>query len=241
MENKNPEAHTPEMQNLEALEKSVGYKFKDPSLLDRALTHSSLSAKGNGVRDLERLEFLGDRVLGLMVAEELWRRYPDLDEGELAPRLNALVRKETCAKAAKALGLDQFVRLSSVEEEAGGREKNAILGDVCEAFLGALYIDGGLSAAQGVFGLFWKANLEKLSKRHKDAKTTLQEWSQERKLGVPVYNVKENRGPAHEPLFVIEVLVKGFGAASGQGSSKRSAQMEAAKSFLLREKVWKNK
>lgn len=223
-----------------ALEERIGHIFKDRSLIERALTHSSLSSKGNGIRDLERLEFLGDRVLGLMVAEELWRRYPDLEEGELAPRLNALVRKETCAKAATALGLADLILMSPYEEEAGGREKSAILGDVCEAFLGALYVDGGLPAAQRAFALYWEPNLEDLSKRHRDAKTTLQEWSQEKRLGVPAYKVISSEGPAHQPLFRVEVSLKGFEPSAAVGSSKRSAQMKAAEQFLLREKVWNN-
>ncbi|MEL6506345.1 MAG: ribonuclease III [Pseudomonadota bacterium] len=221
-----------------ALETRVGHTFTDRTLLNRALTHSSLSARGNNIRDLERLEFLGDRVLGLMVAEALWRRHPDMAEGDLAPRLNALVRKETCAKAAIALGLADLVRLSSYEEEAGGREKVAILGDVCEAFLGALYIDGGLEAAGRAFDLFWAPQLDVLAKRHRDAKTALQEWSQERKLGVPHYKVVARDGPAHQPSFKIEVQVEGFAAAHGGGSSKRGAQMKAAKAFLEREGIW---
>lgn len=226
--------------NISSLETLIGYKFSDPNLLERALTHSSLSAKNNGIHDLERLEFLGDRVLGLMVAEELWRRYPDLKEGELAPRLNALVRKETCAKAAKALGLDQLVRLSPFEEEAGGRDKKAILGDVCEAFLGALYIDGGLKAAKGAFNVFWVQNFEKLSRAHRDPKTTLQEWSQDKRLGVPIYKELSRKGPAHRPSFEIEVSVKGYKPTRGTGTSKRNAQMSAAKEFLMRENLWEN-
>ena len=223
---------------ITALEARVGHVFADRAVLERALTHSSLSARGNNIRDLERREFLGDRVLGLMVAEALWRRHPDMSEGELAPRLNALVRKETCARAAIALGLDALVRLSAYEDQAGGRRKNAILGDVCEAFLGALYIDGGLDAARRAFALFWEPNLETLSKRHRDAKTELQEWSQERKLGVPVYEVIASDGPAHRPSFEIEVRVEGYKPARGQGSSKRSAQMKAARAFLVQEKIW---
>lgn len=222
--------------DIEALENRVGHRFADRKLLERALTHSSLS--GGGMRDLERLEFLGDRVLGLLTAEELWRRYPDLEEGELAPRLNALVRKETCAKAAIALGLDSLVRMSPHEEASGGRRKKAILGDACEAFLGALYIDGGLSVARRAFDLFWTPNIEELSKAHRDAKTTLQEWSQQKRKGPPHYAVVSSGGPAHAPAFVIEAIVDGYAPARGEGRSKRSAQMAAAEAFLIREGVW---
>ncbi len=227
-----------DVKEFEELESYIGHQFKDKTLAERALTHSSLSHKGNKVRDLERLEFLGDRVLGLMVAEELWRRYPDLEEGDLAPRLNALVRKETCATAALSLGLDQLVQMSAFEEEAGGRAKKAILGDVCEAFLGALYIDGGLKAARQAFNLFWLPNFEDLSKAHRDSKTMLQEWSQDKKLGVPSYKEISRQGPAHNPSFTIKVLIKGYEPAIAIGKSKRDAQMQAARNFLIRENLW---
>lgn len=220
------------------LERRFGHRFADPSLLKRALTHSSLSAGDSPPRDLERLEFLGDRVLGLLTAEELWRRYPDYNEGELAPRLNALVRKETCAKAAIHFGLGEHILMSQWEDESGGRAKKAILGDVMEALLGALYIDGGLEAARRVYDMFWTPNLEELARLHKDAKTALQEWSQHKKLGAPDYHVAEADGPAHAPAFTIEVRVKGKKPARGEGRSKREAQMEAARAFLVREKVW---
>ncbi len=226
--------------SLSAIEDRIGHRFSDRALVERALTHSSLSNQRNGVRDLERLEFLGDRVLGLMAADALWRAYPDMEEGELAPRLNMLVRKETCAKAALAFGLDKAVRLSSHEEGSGGRKKVAILGDVCEAFLGALYIDGGLEAAWKAFDQFWKPNLSTLAKRHRDAKTELQEWSQERALGIPDYRVIDQAGPAHRPHFTIEVHLDGFQPVSAAGSSKRNAQMKAAEAFLIREGIWSN-
>jgi ribonuclease-3 len=222
---------------LEELQARVGHAFKNASLLKRALTHSSLSAKSK-IGDLERLEFLGDRVLGLFAAESLLKKYPKMKEGDLAPRLNALVRKETCAKAAIALGLDQLVKMSAQEEGSGGRRKKAILGDVCEAFLGALYLDGGLDAARRAYDLYWTPDIENLSKRHRDAKTTLQEWSQERALGPPDYAVVNSEGPAHAPAFTIDVAVAGYEPARGQGQSKRAAQMAAAAAFLLRENIW---
>ncbi|MEX6634480.1 ribonuclease III [Hyphococcus lacteus] len=224
-----------------ALEKTFGYTFADPRLLKRALTHSSLSGAGTSIRDLERLEFLGDRVLGLLTAEELWRSYPEYNEGDLAPRLNALVRKETCAKAALFFDVDQFILMSEWEDGAGGRRKKAILGDVMEALLGALYIDGGLDAARKVYDLFWTKNIETLSRLHKDPKTALQEWSQQKKLGTPVYSVLEAEGPAHAPAFTIEVRVKGAKPANGEGRSKREAQMAAARAFLKREGMWSGK
>ncbi len=224
--------------NFAELEKRIDHAFADKALLVRALTHSSLSGGDNTVRDLERLEFLGDRVLGLLTAEELWRRYPHYSEGDMAPRLNALVRKETCAKAAQHFGVDEFIMMSEWEAQSGGRKKKAILGDVMEALLGALYIDGGLEAARRVYDQFWTPNLEDLSKLHKDPKTALQEWSQNKKLGTPHYEVINADGPAHAPAFTVDVRVKGMKPTQGEGRSKREAQMEAARRFLVREKVW---
>lgn len=221
-----------------ALEERLQYTFSDKALLKRALTHSSLSGGDANVRDLERLEFLGDRVLGLLTAEELWRRFPDFEEGLLAPRLNALVRKETCAKAAMFFNLDNHIRMSSWEEGAGGRKKKAILGDVMEALLGALYVDGGLAAARGVYEQYWKPNLEELSKFHRDSKTALQEWTQRKKLGTPHYDVVEADGPAHAPAFKVKAKIKSFTPVYGEGKSKRAAQMAAARAFLIREGIW---
>lgn len=223
--------------SLDQFQRMLDYNFEDLTLLKRAVTHSSLSAGGK-VRDLERLEFLGDRVLGLMVAEELWRRFPKLDEGDLAPRLNAMVRKETCAKAAEALGVGPFIRMSAAEEQAGGREKKAILGDVCEALIGALYIDGGITAARIVFNRFWIPNFDQLATKWRDAKTTLQEWAQQKTGDAPHYDVVSHEGPAHKPAFIVKASIDGFKPIEGKGGSKRAAQMAAAQAFLLREKVW---
>lgn len=221
---------------LAALEGLIGRTFRDRELLEQALTHSSLSGAEDS-RNLERLEFLGDRVLGLLAAEALYKRHPDMAEGELAPRLNTLVRKETCAAAALELGLDTLVRMSANEEAAGGRRKAAILGDVTEAFLGALYLDGGLDAARAAFDSFWTPNLDALSQAHRDPKTALQEWSQERRR-TPDYVVIASGGPAHAPAFEVEVRIDGHQSARGQGRSKREAQAEAALAFLRREKIW---
>ena len=223
---------------LAELQDRLGYHFQDMTLLERAITHSSLSSQSNNVRDLERLEFLGDRVLGLLTAENLWRRYPDYSEGEMAPRLNALVRKETCARAARAIGLDRVVRLSQAEEQAGGRDKDAILGDACEALLGALYIDGGLKAARNLYALYWGKDFDRLSSRYKDSKTALQEWAQGQGKGTPVYDVVKRSGPAHAPVFVVDVIIDGLKPARAEGSSKRAAQTQAAQLLLLREEIW---
>lgn len=222
-------------QDFHKLEKAIGYSFSQPSLLQAALTHSSVPGEGIPVRDLERLEFLGDRVLGLLTADMLLDYYPDFEEGALASRLNALVRKETCSKAAVFFGVDAFILMSGWEENAGGRRKTAILGDVMEALLGAVYTDGGLEAARGVYNLFWLPGIDELVQGHRDPKTVLQEWSQARRLGTPGYVVTGTRGPAHAPVFTVEVRLEGFMPATGTGSSKRAAQMAAASAFLERE------
>jgi len=223
---------------LDDLEARLGWRFSDRGLLERALTHASLSGERADARDLERLEFLGDRVLGLLAAEALWRRFPEMSEGDLAPRLNALVRKETCAEAARAFELGPHLRLAKSEADAGGRDRDTILGDVCEALLGALYIDGGLDAAAVVFDLFWRPNLDALAGRWRDAKTVLQEWAQGSKRGAPAYEVVETRGLAHAPHFVVDVSVPGKKPARGEGGSKRAAQTAAAEALLRREGLW---
>ena len=224
---------------LAALQDRLGYTFKDVTLLQRALTHSSVGGRGKSVKDLERLEFLGDRVLGLLTAETLWRRFPEEQEGELATRFNGLVRKEACAKAALVLGLDEVIVLSKSEEQSGGRKKKAILGDVCEAVLGAAYIDGGLEAARAIYDLYWPGRIEETTERSRDAKTELQEWAQAQGLETPDYLVTERDGPDHAPQFRVEARVKGRKPAKGKGSSKREAQQAAAAAMLVREGIWK--
>ncbi|ADM09734.1 ribonuclease III [Parvularcula bermudensis HTCC2503] len=219
-----------------AVEAAVGHRFDDRSLLARALTHASVSQ--DGLKDLERLEFLGDRVLGLLAADLLWRRFPDMAEGELAPRLNALVRRETCADAARHWKLGEAVRMSAGEERTGGRNKDAILGDACESLLGAIYIDGGLGAAKTAFETYWTPRVEELIDDHADAKTALQEWAQEKGLGTPSYRDIDRDGPDHAPIFTVAVVVQGLESAEARGPNKRSAQMQAARSILVREGVW---
>ncbi|MEM9838300.1 MAG: ribonuclease III [Pseudomonadota bacterium] len=221
---------------LSTVEGKIGYTFTNKELLERALTHSSLSSANT--RDLERLEFLGDRVLGLMTAEALWRRYPEMSEGDLAPRLNQLVRKETCADAARHFDLGPALRLSAGEEKNGGRERNAILGDVMEALLGALYIDGGLAAAQGIYDAFWGERFDDIADQHRDPKTALQEWAQAEGHGTPIYKDVGRTGLDHAPVFTVEVRAGKLSAERGQGTSKREAHAEAASKLLRRERVW---
>lgn len=221
-----------QMRFVSALEASIDYVFKDKGLALQALTHSSYGDGRRTTRDNERLEFLGDRVLGLMTAERLFDLV-DGNEGDLARRLNALVRKEACANVSRQIGLGDFLLISPSEERQGGREKTSILGDACEALLGALYLDGGLPVALAFYNRYWRTQIEAVTKTsQKDPKTELQERASAAKKGAPVYSVKERSGPDHRPLFVIEVSVEGVGAAQGTGKSKKDAERYAAKHLL---------
>lgn len=217
---------------LATLEERLGYSFKDTSLLIRAMTHSSY---GDGQRtspDNERLEFLGDRVLGLLTAAALYDHSTEA-EGTLARRLNALVRKETCAKVARDVGLGDALLLSTAEDRQGGREKTSILGDACEALIAAIYRDGGFLEAKRFYDTYWLPILEEVVKKSaKDPKTELQERAMASHHGLPNYDIIERSGPDHRPLFVIEVTVDGVGSARGTGKSKRDAERFAATHLL---------
>jgi ribonuclease-3 len=217
--------------NHDKLQFRLGYKFADPDLLDRALTHSSFVSPAKRIeRSYQRLEFLGDRVLGLVVADMLYRRYPKANEGELSRTLNTLVRKETCAIIARTLDLGRELNLGDSEARTGGAEKEAILGDVTEAVIGAIYCDGGLGKAYE-FLADGQANKA-------DAKTTLQEWAQARGLEPPTYTQTERTGPDHAPEFTISVTLGDFEPLSATGPSKKIAEHKAAELFLISQKVW---
>lgn len=215
---------------LPELQQRLGYQFADLDLLREALTHASALDGGKHRRSYNRLEFLGDRVLGLIVSERLFAG-TDVDAGELAPRFNVLVDKHACARAARAAGLGDVVLLSQSEEASGGRHKEAILADLCESVIAALYLDGGMEAAQAFIVRFWGAALEDVQVTRRDAKTLLQEWAAARKAGLSYAEI-ERSGPEHAPHFVIEARVDGFPVARGEGGSKRDAQRAAAAAFL---------
>lgn len=224
-----------------ALERLLGYKFKAPQLLNEALTHVSAAAMAGttaNVPNNERLEFLGDRVLGLIIAEALYRRFPDAREGGLAPRLNALVRKETLAEVASKIGLAPHLRLGFADGAAGGRAHKALLADSCEAVIGALYLDGGLEAATDFVLRHWQTGLGDVNEIPQDAKTALQEWAQARGLEPPTYKLAAKEGPDHEPVFRVAMKLKGHRVANGEGRSKRAAEQAAASAFLRREGIW---
>ena len=196
-------------------------------LLSRALTHSSM-----GGADNERLEFLGDRVLGFLIAELLIEQFPEESEGALALKLNALVRMETCARVAEAAGIDRELILAPAEDRSGGRRKAAILGDACEAVIAALYLDGGIEAARKFVSKHWQPLMKEVQGDLRDPKNALQEWAQARKLGTPSYRVARREGPDHAPKFTVEVTVRGFEPASGEGLSLRAAEQAAARSLI---------
>lgn len=217
---------------LSALEARIGYVFEDIDVLVRAMTHSSYGDGRRVTPDNERLEFLGDRVLGLMTAAALFHHSKDA-EGTLARQLNALVRKETCAKVARQISLGDALLVSSAEDRQGGREKTSILGDACEALIAAIYLDGGYKEAKTFYDTFWLPILaEVVKKSAKDPKTELQERAMAVGQNLPKYDIIERSGPDHRPLFVIEVTVDGIGTAQGTGKSKRDAERFAALHLL---------
>jgi len=225
--------------SLEPLVRRLGYAFSDPGLLRRAVTHSSARTSRSVVRDNERLEFLGDRVLGLCVAEMLMEAFPHEAEGDLARRFNQLVRKEMCATIADDdWHLGGSMIMSGGEALSGGRRKITILGNACEAVLGAIYLDGGYTAARDVVQRYWEPRLRETEAVPTDAKTALQEWAQGKGLPLPSYTVTERKGPDHAPLFEVRAEVAGREATLGEGASKRMAEQEAARTMLIREKVW---
>ena len=226
--------------NHEKLQFRLGYRFTDADLMERALTHSSAVSPGKRIeRSYQRLEFLGDRVLGLVVADMLYRRYPGSNEGELSRTLNTLVRKETCADIARQLDLGREIILGDSEARSGGAEKDAILGDVTEAVIGAIYLDGGLEPARSFIEQHFEDYLADGQANRADAKTTLQEWAQARGLEPPSYVLVERTGPDHAPEFTIGVDLAGFERIEAIGPSKKIAEHRVAEQFLVRQKVWK--
>ncbi len=223
---------------LQHLSERLGYAFKDRSLLKLALTHASARAGAAPNEDNERLEFLGDRVLGLAIAELLTTSFPEASEGELARRFNQLVRAETCAEVALKWELGKLIEMSGGEAESGGRAKKTILANACEAVLGAIFTDGGYEAARDVVHRFWAPELDGLDLATHDAKSVLQEWAQGRRLPLPRYLEVAREGPDHAPRFTAEVQIDGVAPERGQGANKRAAEQAAALAMLLREGVW---
>lgn len=220
----------------DALAEALDHRFADPALLREALTHPSTDLQDRGAAryGYERLEFLGDRVLGLVIAEWLLERFPDEPEGSLARRHTALVRRETLAQISRDIGLGPYLILSPGEAEAGGRENEAILADACEAVIAALYLDGGLEASRAFIRSTFAAAIDRDERPPQDAKTALQEWAQARGLPLPDYQEVGRSGPDHRPVFEIRVSIVGHPSATASGTSKRIAERQAA-GLLLEE------
>lgn len=213
------------------LEHRLGHQFNDPGLLRHALTHAS--ATQDRIQSNERLEFLGDRVLGLVIAEMLLKSYPDEEEGDLGYRFSALARRESLARVAEAIGLAQHISMSTGEREVGG-DKDSVAANACEAVIGALYLDGGLEAAARFISEHWRPSMEEDLSPPKDSKTALQEWAQAQGLHLPSYKTVGREGPDHAPVFTISVTLKDQPPQSGTGTSKREAEQAAAAALLSR-------
>lgn len=218
------------------LEEAVGHVFADKSRLQRALTHSS--ARNVKAGNYERLEFLGDRVLGLCIAELLFTTFRDAPEGELSVRLNQLVSAESCAEVADRMNLHQHIRTGPDVRKLTGKHMKNVRADVVESLIGALYLDGGLEVARAFILRYWKEKSQRDVSARRDAKTELQEWTHQ-KFGVgPSYRVDERSGPDHDPSFKVTVSVAGIEPESGIGRSKREAEQVAATRLLEREGIW---
>ncbi len=221
--------------DLSPLEQRIGIVFTDRALLQKALTH--VSACTRRADSYQRLEFLGDRVLGLVVADLLFETFPDAAEGELSRRLAELVRRETCAEVAAEWGVAPFIILGGGEAQSGGAQKAAILGDICESIIGAVFIDAGFAAARRLVRDSFASRLDQARASLRDPKSALQEWAQGRGLATPVYRLDGQTGPDHAPRFLISAIVEGFETAQGEGSSKRHAEQAAAEAFMARERI----
>lgn len=216
----------------EACEAAIGHRFKDEVLLSRAMTHRS-AAQGKAVEwSNERLEFLGDRVLGLVIVETLMERFPATREGELAPRLNALVSRDACAVIGAELGLGQFLIVDKSERATGGAEKRSLLANAAEAVIGAIYTDAGLEKSRKFILKAWAKLLKGTMEKPRDPKSSLQEWAQGAGLATPTYRHDARQGPDHAPIFTATVLVSGRDPVSGTGASKQHAERAAAKAML---------
>ncbi len=225
--------------DLSQLCSRLGHDFEKPAILKLALTHASARPGSKPNEDNERLEFLGDRVLGLAIAEFLSERFPHASEGELARWFNHLVRTETCAEVGQSWNLGDFILMSGGEAGSGGRNKKTILANACEAVLGAIFADAGFDPARDVVRRSWETFFTELNEAASDAKSVLQEWAQGRQLPLPLYTEIAREGPDHAPRFTTEVRVEGIAQERGEGCNKRQAEQAAALAMLVREGVWR--
>lgn len=221
------------MSYVNKIQDKLDYSFQDPARLEKALTHASAGGSEAG-DNYERLEFLGDRVLGLVMAHILYEAFPDEPEGHLAKRHAALVQGQTLAEIARELDLGPVIHLSEAERLAGGAENDNILADIVEAIIGALYLDGGLAPCAKLIRALWGDRVNILQSPPRDPKTALQEWAQGRGLPLPLYEELSRTGPDHAPEFEIQVTVEGFAPARAKGASRRATEKQAAAELLER-------
>ncbi|HCL64128.1 MAG TPA: ribonuclease III [Rhizobium sp.] len=225
---------TPEERGL--VEAAIGYAFTDKERLDRALTHSSATLARGG--DYERLEFLGDRVLGLCVAELLFTSFRKASEGELSVRFNQLVSAEACAAIADELELHRFIRTGADVKKLTGKNMLNVRADVVESLIAAIYLDAGLEAARAFISRFWSERAARADGARRDAKTELQEWAHAKYAATPAYRIADRSGPDHDPRFTVTVEIPGIAPETGMERSKRAAEQAAATRLLEREGVW---
>jgi ribonuclease-3 len=214
----------------------TGHAFGDRSLAEAALTHAS--ARGSSRIDYQRLEFLGDRVLGLIVADMLYRTFPRAPEGELSVRLNALVNAEALAEIAEEIGLGGLIRAAADVRNLPPRKRINVRADIVEALIAALFLDGGMEAARAFVARYWEPRAKGAGAVRRDPKTELQEWSHQVSGGTPVYEISRREGPDHDPVFTVTVRIEGREPAEASGRSKREAEQNAAAALLVREGVW---
>jgi ribonuclease III len=223
---------------IDALQARLGYTFQNPELLDVALTHASVAEGARKIKDNERLEFLGDRVLGLLTAEALMEAFPDAEEGELSRRFHTLVSRDACAAVARALELGPALRLAAGETKSGGRANPTILGDATEALMAAVYIDGGYQAVLTCFKPLWAEALQASGNvSRSNPKSFLQEWAAANSKAPPAYNLINRKGPDHAPVFTIEVRIDGLSPQSATGKSRQEAEKAAALRLIEQEQL----
>lgn len=220
------------------LEERLGYSFSDYSNLERALTHTSVRKRSDTTFHYERLEFLGDRVLGLAISDMLHREFPDANEGELSLRLNAMVNGVTLADIADELRLHEFIRTGGDLKEITGKRMKNVRADVLEALIASIYLDGGVDAASAFVKRFWRSRMHDEAAARRDSKTELQEWAHAQRLGTPTYREVAREGPDHDPRFTVAVRINGMEGETGVGRSKRAAEQEAARAMLESQGVW---
>lgn len=225
-----------EVASVATVEGRIGHRFKNRELIVTALTHASAASPERD--SYQRLEFLGDRVLGLAVSEMLLEAFPKASEGELSPRLAEMVRKETCAEVAAGLHLGDALVIGGGEAQQRALQTRNVLGDVCEAVIGAIFLDGGYGVAREFVRAHWGERMLAVRNPRGNAKTALQEWVQAKGLAPPRYTIAARTGPDHDSVFAVEVTVDGYVAAHGEGRTRREAEQEAAETMLVRERVW---